>query len=94
MDEFSIATGDKNTLSHVDKLVIAFGMTLSREKDEYESVNKTPQNLEEFRPKAFKKHYDDAGDSSDEDLSKPIFKADDGWTTSGGKKDNTPVEEF
>ena len=94
MEEFSRETGDKNTLSHVDKLVIAFGMTLSRDKNEYEQVNKTPQNLEEFRPKAFKKHYDDAGDSSDEDKSKPIFKADDGWTTTGGKLDNTPVDEF
>ena len=61
MEEFSRETGDKNTLSHVDKLVIALGMTLSRDKNEYDQVNKTPQNLEEFRPKAFKKHYDDAG---------------------------------
>jgi hypothetical protein len=71
-------------------------MTLSREKNEYESVNKTPQNLEEFRPKSFKKHYDDNGDSSD-DEAKPTFKADDGWTTTGPnnkKADTTPFDEF
>ena len=96
VEEFSRETGDKNTLSHVDKLVIAFGMTLSREKDEYENVNKTPQNLEEFRPKGFKKHYDDNGESSD-DGAKPTFKADDGWTTTGPnnkKVDTTPFDEF
>lgn len=67
MEDFAKETGDKNTLSHVDKLVIAFGLTLSREKDEYASVNLTPQNLEEFRPKSMKKHYTDNGDSSDDD---------------------------
>lgn len=51
VEEFSKETGDKNTLSTVDKLVIAFGLTLSREKSEYDQVIKTPQKLEEFRPK-------------------------------------------
>lgn len=48
VENFSKETGDKNTLSVVDKLVIAFGLTLSREKGEFENVLLTPQKLEEF----------------------------------------------
>ena len=81
VEDFTLETGDKNTLSHVDKLVIAFGLTLSREKSEYDQVIKTPQKLEEFRPKAFKTYYEEGQeDASDSDETKPYFRADDGWT--------------
>ena len=98
VEDFAKETGDKNTLSIVDKLVIAFGLTLSREKAEYDQVIKTPQKLEEFRPKSFKPYYenDDNQDSSDEDDVQPKAKADDGWTTTGTSKkvDNTPFDDF
>jgi rRNA maturation endonuclease Nob1 len=90
VEDFSKETGDKNTLSRVDKLLIAFGMTLSREKDEYSQVNKTPQKLEEFRPKSMKPYYEDDG-QDDSDDEKRTFKPDDGWTT---KVDNTPFDDF
>jgi rRNA maturation endonuclease Nob1 len=59
VEEFAKETGDKKTLSQVDKLVIAFGLTLSREKEEFEHVLTTPQKLEEFKPKSFNKYYAD-----------------------------------
>ena len=56
-------------MSHVDKLVIAAGISLARKKDEYDLVLKEPPSIAEFRPKRFKEYYEDTGanDSNDED---------------------------
>ena len=54
VENFAKDTGDYKTLSRVDILVIAFGITLAKEKNEIQHVLKEPKPLEEFRPKSFK----------------------------------------
>ena len=69
VDKFAKETGDYTYLSHVDKLVIAAGISLARKKDEYDLVLQEPPGIAEFRPKRFKEYYEDtaANDSGDED---------------------------
>ena len=38
VDNFAKDTGDYNTLSVVDRLIISFGVSLSREKNEFNKV--------------------------------------------------------
>jgi hypothetical protein len=42
VEKFAKETGDLKTLSLVDKWVIAFGITLSREKNEYNKLIAKP----------------------------------------------------
>lgn len=42
VEEFAKETGDLKTLSLVDKWVIAFGITLSRQKNEYNKLITKP----------------------------------------------------
>jgi hypothetical protein len=46
-------------------MVIAMGVALSREKNEFDKVRKEPLKLSEFRPKSFKQFYDENEDSDD-----------------------------
>jgi len=101
VENFSKETGDSKTLSVVDKLVIAFGLTLSREKGEFKQVLLTPQKLEEFKPKSFKKFYNQGEDSSSDEENKKETSADDGWNTTSGptkksrkNKESSEVNEF
>ena len=57
VDNFAKDTGDFNTLSKVDKLVIALGVRLAIEKGEDSLLNKEPQPLTEFRPQNFESDY-------------------------------------
>ena len=59
VEQFARETGDLGSISRVDKLVIAAGVTMARRKGEYELVKQDPPSIEEFRPKSFKKFYDD-----------------------------------
>jgi len=54
VEAFAKGTGDLSSLSEVDKLVIAAGLTLARDKDEFKHVLLKPKELQEFRPKTFK----------------------------------------
>lgn len=54
VDNFAKETGDFATLSEVDRMVIALGVTISRAKNEYQKVLKEPKPLTEFQPKSFK----------------------------------------
>ena len=85
VENFSKETGDSKTLSLVDKLVIAFGLTLSREKGEFKQVLLTPQKLEEFKPKSFKKFYEEEEDSSSDEENKNDRTDDSVWTTTANK---------
>lgn len=71
VDNFAKETGDYNSLSVVDRLVIALGVGLSKQKSEYEKVVKEPKPLTEFKPKKFKEFYDEddelSFDSENED---------------------------
>ena len=58
VESFARETGDLNSLSEVDKLVIATGLTLARDKDEFKHVLRKPKDLQEFRPKSFKSFYE------------------------------------
>ena len=72
VEDFAKETGDLQTLSKVDKLVIAAGISLAKQKNEFSKVKMQPADLKEFRPKAFKEYYEDPVDkclSSDEDES-------------------------
>jgi rRNA maturation endonuclease Nob1 len=72
VEDFARETGDLQTLSKVDKLVIAAGISLAKQKNEFSKVKMQPADLKEFRPKAFKEYYEDPVDkclSSDEDES-------------------------
>ena len=88
VENFAKDTGDFSGLSAVDIKVIAMGLSIARAKGEYNKVNLTPQNLSEFRPRAFKPFYDedDKGDetsSSDEETNtKQKAAGGDEWTTS------------
>ena len=50
VENFAKDTGDFNTLSRVDKLVIALGLRLAIEKGEDDRIKSEPQPLTEFRP--------------------------------------------
>lgn len=50
VENFAKDTGDFNTLSKVDKLVIALGLRLAIEKGEDDRIKSEPQPLTEFRP--------------------------------------------
>jgi len=91
VEDFSKETGDYQSLSRVDLLVMAFGVKLAREKGEFEKVTLKPKKLEEFRPKSFKAHYDQAeddgfwNDSDSEGEGKPKQAASGGeWTETTG----------
>ena len=96
VDNFSKDTGDYIGLSQVDRMVIAMGVAISKEKGEYEKIRKNPPSLEEFRPKKFKEFYDEA--DSDDDFwneeekpqqaeKKPESDGfDDFQVTAGGRK--------
>ena len=50
VENFAKDTGDFNSLSKVDKLVIALGLRLAIEKGEDDRIKSEPQPLTEFRP--------------------------------------------
>jgi hypothetical protein len=73
VDNFARETGDLGTLSRVDKLVIAAGLTISRQKGEFKNVLLNPAKLEEFKPSSFKAFYEEDDDdfwNEDEDSTK------------------------
>ena len=94
VEKFAKETGDLGSLSYVDKLVIAAGVTMSRTKGEFNLVKTKPPSLEEFKPKSFQTFYEDDDedfwDDSDEDDKLgaiPEFPSnDDGFEVAGGKK--------
>ena len=92
VQDFSKETGDLTYLSHVDKLVIAAGISLARRKGESDLVQKEPPSIEEFRPKRFQEFYEDAGanGSGDEDGEKDeaVPEEDDGFQVAGGNRRN------
>ena len=57
VENFAKDTGDFNTLSKVDKLVIALGIRLAIEKGEIDKIKDEPQPLTEFRPQNFEAQY-------------------------------------
>ena len=57
VENFAKDTGDFNTLSKVDKLVIALGIRLAIEKGEIDKIKDEPQPLTEFRPQNFESEY-------------------------------------
>lgn len=59
VENFARETGDKATLSRVDMLVIAAGLSLSRQNGELNKVRLKPAELTEFQPKSHKKEYDE-----------------------------------
>lgn len=65
VDNFAKDTGDFIGLSQVDRMVIAMGVAVSKEKGEYDKIRTNPPSLEEFRPKKFKEFYGQ-GDSDDD----------------------------
>ena len=86
VEAFAKETGDLATLSLVDQMVIAAGLTLSRQKGEHSLVQLMPKKLEEFRPKSFKQFYED-GDDSDEAEAKPKKVEDvDEWNDTAPSK--------
>lgn len=84
------------------------GVSIAKIKGEAQMVNMTPQKLNEFQPKTFKKFYDGTNDndddfwnsSDDEKDKKKTEVADNGddWNTSattGSRKKNAqPVDDF
>jgi len=88
VENFAKDTGDYKTLSHVDILVIAFGLTLAREKNEIQHVLQEPKPLEEFRPKSFKEFYDAGFEVQEDEKQEEIVEEveeDDGFTEVGKK---------
>lgn len=67
VENFAMETGDAISLSLVDKMVMAAGITLSREKNEYIHVMQKPKDLTEFRPRSFKPYYEDEEDNSSDE---------------------------
>ena len=91
VDNFCKDTGDYNGLSAVDRLVIALGVSISREKNEFDKVVKEPKPLNEFRPKNFKPFYDkdqqnSSSDEEDTQTSKTVQNDgfDDEFTVTAG----------
>jgi len=88
VDNFTKDTGDFIGLSLVDRQVIALGVSISKQKNEFEKVRKEPLGLSEFKPKSFSKFYDDQPvDSSDEETKAESEPAGDGFeVTKGGRR--------
>jgi RNA-binding protein NOB1 len=93
VEEFAKETGDLGSLSRVDKLVIAAGVTMARQKGEYKLVKQEPPSIEEFRPKSFQNFYEEDGSASSEesDEEKAAEKPedtgeDDGFVATAGKR--------
>lgn len=91
VEQFSKVTGDRGSLSRVDMLVIAAGVTMARRKGEYGLVKQEPPRIEEFRPKTFKEYYEDEGAASsegDSDGEEKVEEAldDDGFLATAGKR--------
>lgn len=65
---FAKDTGDYQTLSKVDMLLIAAGVKIARDKGEFDKIRPSPKDLDEFRPEKLKEAYD-AYSSTDSDDS-------------------------
>ena len=96
VENFAKDTGDFVGLSKVDMLVIAAGLSVSRDKGEISKVRLAPKPLSEFRPKSFKPYYsDDESNSSDEEeqkQAKPVAEDDGFEQTKGGRRALKPRE--
>ena len=57
VSNFAKDTGDYKSLSKTDMKVIALGVQLAREKNEFEKLKQEPKPLQEFRPRKFKEDY-------------------------------------
>ena len=66
---FAKDTGDYQTLSKVDMLVIALGLKLTRQRGEIHLVRKEPKDLAEFRPEKLKEAYETYSSSEEDDSS-------------------------
>jgi len=69
VQNFAKDTGDYQTLSKVDQLVISLGLKLARMRGEDHLVRREPKGLSEFRPDRLKEAYDACSGSDDEDES-------------------------
>ena len=67
MQNFAKDTGDYQTLSKVDMMVIAAGVRIAKQKAEFEKLRTKPKDLDEFRPERLKEAYDAYSSSEDTD---------------------------
>ena len=58
VENFALDTGDKSTLSKVDMMVIAAGLSITRANGEVDKVRLKPAELSEFQPRFMKKDYE------------------------------------
>jgi hypothetical protein len=82
VQNFAKDTGDYRSLSLVDQLVIALGVRLSRDRDDFEKLRSEPKPLTEFKPLSMQPEFDlDESSEYDSEGSKsePEEAEDDGW---------------
>jgi len=58
VQNFAKDTGDYRSLSLVDQLVIALGVRLSRDRDDFEKLRSEPKPLTEFKPLSMQPEFD------------------------------------
>ena len=59
VEQFAKETGDNASLSNVDKIVIAAGVTMAKSSNEVDKVRLNPAKLEEFKPTKMQKYYEE-----------------------------------
>jgi hypothetical protein len=69
VQNFAKDTGDFKSLSLVDQLVIALGVRLAKERDDFDKVRHEPKALHEFKPTAMLEDYERRDDYGSEDES-------------------------
>ena len=65
--DFAKQTGDLPSLSQTDMKLIALGVQLTKERGEFDKLNKSPKPLTEFRPKKFQNEYKKIEEQEKED---------------------------
>ena len=81
VQNFAKDTGDYQTLSKVDQLVISLGIKLARIRGEDHLVRREPKGLSEFKPDRLKEAYDAFSGSDDESSDEDVKQSqnDDDW---------------
>lgn len=86
VQNFAKDTGDFKSLSKVDQLVIALGVRLAKDRDDFDRVRTEPKPLSEFKPTSLQQDYErqdgdydseEEGSGSDESSDKA--EDGDGW---------------
>ena len=72
VQNFAKDTGDYQTLSKVDQLVISLGIKLARIRGEDHLVRREPKGLSEFKPDRLKEAYDAFSGSDDESSDEDV----------------------